>query len=138
MAEGYEVFKVVRRRTDNQLVSCFAPDKLRVYYKIGEKSIPKVGKLFCFQNLISAQHFIKEMCFFTCANILLCETNSVDFLTNIERIPQGCCGREYDYSYRIFWQNPQIWRESHNGNNIPEGTVFCDYVIPLEEVDPCM
>ena len=52
MAEGYEVYKVVRDgREKGIFVSCYAPLKLQIEYKIGEKSIPKVGKLFCFNNL---------------------------------------------------------------------------------------
>lgn len=135
MAEGYTIYKVVRRRGDDQLVSCYAPNSLQVFYKVGEKSFPKVGRLFCFKNLVSAEKFVKEMCFFTGASILLCETNSVDFLTDIDKIPQGSCGQDYEYSYNIFWKSPQIWKENHNGNPIPEGTVFCDYVIPLEVIN---
>jgi len=135
MAEGYEVYKVVRDgREKGIFVSCYAPLKLQIEYKIGEKSIPKVGKLFCFNNLNSAQRFMKEMYFFEKGSILLCETNSIDFLSNVECIPQGRREDAYAYNYNIFWQNPQIWKESHNGNSIPDGTVFCDYVIPLEEV----
>ena len=135
MAEGYEVYKVVRRKIDNQLISCFTPEELQVYYKVGEKSFPKVGKLFCFKNLSSARSFIKERCTISINTIiLLCETNSVSFLKDIKNIPVGSSRTEWAHSYIYFWRSPQIWVESHLGDSIPKGTVFCDYVIPLEEV----
>jgi hypothetical protein len=133
MAEGYVVYKVVRKR-EEKMVSCYAPPDLEVMYKIGEKSLPKIGKLFCFKDLNSAHLFIKEKYFFEEGIILLCETNSVDFLPYIDKIPQGSSRDEYEFSYCYFWKSPPIWRESHVGTPIPPGTIFCDYVIPLEEV----
>ena len=136
MAEGYEVFKVVLKRGD-LLLSCFAPSDLQVSYNVGKKSLPKVGKLFCFDNINSAKDFIKDMGYFNSEKtfILRCETNSFEFLTHIESIPDGACDNNAEDSYRNFWKDPQIWEESHCGTEIPNGTVFCDYVIPLEVVE---
>jgi hypothetical protein len=91
-------------------------------YKFGKKTSPKFGKIFCFDTLENAKLLIGE--------------NSIDVILK-------CKGRKAKYQRKsaayFFGDFKYFWRNSHYKKKIrktdtPIGTIFMDWVIPLEVV----
>jgi hypothetical protein len=133
--EKKEVYKVVKKNMEGDMVSCYAPVNFEITYELGERAVPKVGKIFCFKTYKDAVNWRvidgNDMA------LLLCEAEGV---TEMEfHIPNGGRDKKFIKMYRSFWRSPKRWATflSTAGRHysIPTGTVFCKAITPIKVIN---
>ena len=94
-------------------------------YAIGEVTVPTVGYLYAFSNLYDACMFSQRM---GQVRILRCEAVLV-----VGQKPMGCPEYWWVGSVRLWWAS---WLVGNRAifNDVPNGTVWCSQIKPLEEV----
>ena len=118
----YKVVKPSDGRYGDRFKSINSIDSIKycLSYKIGERTTAKVGSLFVFEKYEDAVSFRSRIG----SIILKCETDKISKPT-FEFLPTK------PRNIKRFWTDPSsnshlaVWE-------VPEGTVFCDYVIPIE------
>jgi len=117
------VYKVVSEgHYDKRMKSMVVSDKsdLCLTYAIGEKTTPKVGKIFAFNKLLSARRFAPG------STVLYCKATGVK-KPNFNYVPDIFL--EYFKDVKIFWKTLAIG--SMMRLPIAKGTVLCDSITPI-------
>ena len=93
----------------------------KLTYELNEKIYPKIGEIFCFDTLENAKIFAGDDFF----SILECKGKKSKYQ---RRYINGGV-----YGIREFWEKDSQY-DVHLKSRPPNGTVFMDWIIPLEEV----
>ena len=120
-----EVFKVVNRIADTELVSSSVPYLLRHTYEIGKVTTPRIGKLFAFTSINCALNFMGRT-----QKILECEAEVYDDREILAIIPALSLTIE---KAKKFWDD--YFKEyGYLGETClsPQGTVFCNWIKPIK------
>jgi hypothetical protein len=129
----YKVVKTFLDGEDNRAycsASLYTPLRFKLSYKIGEQTVPTTGKLMAFNTIRNARKFMVG-CDPTAFTILKCQTDKVE---KAERIV-FCMGGTVDEGNII-----EYWEYRGGAMNdgklvwAPDGTVLCDWLLPLLEV----
>lgn len=116
-------WKVVWESPQRKFFSCSdLPPKFVLKYKIGEKTVPKIGKIFIFNTRKNARNYIKFQ--------------SCNYVHHFKILKVRTVGTPKIASWRAFIGNDTILQFWSNKNislrETPQGTYFADAVIPVE------
>lgn len=129
------VYKVVYVNKDGSMVSCCRneefPEELRLEYKIGESTRPKLigSRIFVFGNLHDAKHWVDFTWYYNCnIKILECQTKALYEPITPSTYPSR-------NSILCFWRDLHYITRLGTYCNAPEGTLHCDEVTPIRIVE---
>lgn len=109
------VYKVVVT-IDGKYFSALHHGKYTLEYKVGEKTVPKVGKIFAFRALEDAIRFGSGI------NVFLSEAE------NVTKCPNFLSAWPQDY--QAYWNRQSVERYP----NTTPGVVLCDSLTLLEKI----
>ena len=117
-----EVWKVVELRENGSFGSAVVgpANKYHLKYRLGEVTLPLIGKIFAFKSKEDAVRFLESRPYRKA--ILRCETSAWRRPLQIAEFTWE------DYIY-TFWKKKPWY-----GGQPPRGTIFCDDLRPLEVV----
>ena len=112
-------WKVVGKTRHRSLESISLDLAIRLKYRIGRITKPKIGKIFCFRTRKNAREFKIG------GEILLKVLAPEGYVTNF--IP---CGINYKNTWERYKKDPDA--KFGEAQRVPNGTVLVDYVKPIE------
>lgn len=96
-----------------------------VKYQLGEKTVPTIGKLFCFSSVGDMQDFL----FYLCDRKVKLEV-FVGLAENAEKIKRQC---ELFGDFSLFWKYRKQKKALRNSVLAGKGTTVCDSFIPFRQ-----
>ena len=109
---------------NGKLYSSFVTNQQKLEYKVGEITLPKIGKIFVFKTIEEAQNFYNH-CVGECVFLYECECNEI---TKQEQRS----GSHFSEDYENFWNDELDYDEMCCGRK-PVYTT--DYVKLVREVE---